>query len=207
MLSEDWGRYWVYLQAMRVLGKSFYNRDPLLVAPDLLGKVLVRKLNNKIISGRIVEVEAYLAFTDEAAHGFVGKTARNSSLFKSAGHAYVYSIHIYNCLDFVTQDIDVPSSVLIRALEPLEGIEFMKKFRNKENLKDLTSGPGKLCQALQITKEFDGVDITNSNLNLYVVDDEFSYGETTSGKRIGISKAKDDNFRFYVKNSLYVLKK
>lgn len=192
---------------MIVLTKDFYNRSPLLVAPDLLGKVLVRRFGNQILSGRIVEVEAYLAFSDEAAHSFVGKTKRNASLFKSAGHAYVHSIHTQNCLDIVTENIDIPSSVLIRALEPLEGIEFMKEFRKKENSKDLTSGPGKLTQALHIDMKFDGQDITDIKSFLYVMDDGFTQKDISQGKRIGISKAKDSDFRFCLKESLYISRK
>lgn len=192
---------------MKILNKAFFERSPLLVAPDLLGKILVRKCNSQVISGRIVEVEAYLAFSDEAAHGYRGKTKRNTSLFKEPGHSYVHSIHMQNCLDIVTEKADVPSSVLIRALEPLEGIELMKEFRKKENIRDLTTGPGKLTQALQITKEFDGVDITDSNSLLWVIDDGFPQKNIVQGKRIGISKAKDSEYRFYIKESSYISKK
>lgn len=192
---------------MMLLSQEFYNRSPLVVAPEILGKILVRRLNNQIISGRIVEVEAYLAFIDEAAHSFVGRTKRNTSIFKSAGHAYVYSMHRQNCFDVVTEGIDVPSCVLVRALEPLEGIELMRRFRNKEKLTDLTSGPGKLAQALSISKEFDGVDITKVESNLYIVDDNFLPGNVVTTKRVGIFKARDKYFRFCIEGSRYLSRK
>lgn len=191
---------------MKALSQDFYNRSPLLVAPDLLGKILVRNLNDQIISGRIVEVEAYLSDKDEASHAFKGLTKRNASLFKSAGHTYIYSIHQQNCLDLVTEKENVPTSVLIRALEPIEGIALMQKFRKKENLKDLASGPGKLCQALQITKVLDGIDVTSKNSEIYLIDDGYNPQEIVTGPRIGISKAKENEYRFFIKGNKYVSK-
>lgn len=188
---------------MKILSAEFYNRPSDIVAKELLGKILVRNLENVRISGRIVEVEAYLPFVDEAAHSFKGKTKRNQSLFKAAGHAYVHSIHTQNCLDVVTDKVDIPGSVLIRALEPIDGIEKMKEFRNKENLYDLTSGPGKLTKALNITKELDGVDLIASQA-LFIVDDGFVAKDIFSGERIGISKAKDKQLRFYLKGNNFV---
>lgn len=181
---------------MRLLRADFYNRSPLAVAPDLLGKILVRKLNGSTISGRIVEVEAYVAFIDEAAHSFIGKTKRNTSLFLPAGHAYVHRIHMQHCLDIVVEKADIPSSVLIRALEPIDGIDMMRKFRGKEGLVDLTSGPGKLSQALRITTELDGIDITEPNSVISIIDDGFIPQEIISGKRVGLSKAQDASYRF-----------
>lgn len=190
-----------------VIIKDFYNRNPLVVAREILGKILVREINNQIVSGRIVEVEAYLASEDEASHSFKGMTKRNISLYKEAGHAYIHSIHRQNCIDIVTEAEGIPTSVLIRSLEPLVGIEIMKINRNKENLKDLTNGPGKLTQALQINKDFDGIDITNINSPLYLKDDNFYPENIISTKRIGISKNIDKNFRFYIKGNLFVSKK
>lgn len=192
---------------MNILPQSFYNRNPLEVAQELLGKILVRNLNGVCISGRIVETEAYLAFVDEAAHSYAGQTKRTASLFKSAGHAYVHSIHMQQCLDIVTEMENIPSSVLLRALQPIEGIEHMKAFRKKEKLTDLTSGPGKLTQALQISKQFDGVDITSQTSQVYIISDDYTVPTIVSKKRIGISKAKDHLFRFYIQNSPYISKK
>lgn len=188
---------------MNVLNKEFYNKSGLLLAPELLGKILVRKFEDQEIVGRIVEVEAYLATEDEAAHAFKGETKRTKSLFLESGIAYIYSIHQQVCLDVVTK---IPTSVLIRALMPLDGIELMKKFRGKENLKDLTSGPGKLTKALGIPKEFDGINLTSDKSQLYIADDGFKYNDSEIGtsKRIGISKAQDFEYRFFVKGNPYL---
>lgn len=192
---------------MKLVPRSFYNRSSLQVAPELLGKILIRKFSNQIISGRIVETEAYLAFGDAASHAFKGKTKRNASLFKKAGHAYVHSIHMQQCLDIVTDSEDTPSSVLIRALEPLEGITIMRSLRNKEKITELTSGPGKLTQALNISKNFDGADVTTTTSNLYVISDGYQVSSIVAKKRIGISKATEFDYRFYVQDSTFVSKK
>lgn len=192
---------------MTLLKRDFFNRNPLEVAPELLGKILVRKVENNIISGRIVEVEAYLGFIDEAAHSFIGKTKRNNSLFGEPGCAYVHRIHMQHCLDVVTCEVDDPGSVLIRALEPIEGIEIMKIFRDKDNLKDLTNGPGKLCQALNITKSLDGIDMKDSSSELYLIDDGYKSGKIKKSKRIGISKAKEHEWRVYIENNNFISKK
>lgn len=192
---------------MQILKKEFFDRDPMIVAKELLGKILVRNYKDKIISGRIVETEAYLGLDDEAAHSFRGKTGRTAVLFEDAGLAYVHNIHMQTCLDVSVQGVGIPNSVLIRALEPLEGSDLMKKFRNKENLKDLTTGPGKLGKALNILKEHNGCDMTNSSSPLYFADDGFEVKEIVIKKRIGLNKNADPEMRFYIKNNIYVSKK
>jgi DNA-3-methyladenine glycosylase len=189
---------------MKRLSKNFFNREPTDVAKDLLGKILVRNLNGSIISGRIVETEAYLAFKDEAAHSFRGKTKRTESLFKDAGHLYVYSIHMQNCMDIVCNSIDVPDSVLIRALEPIEGIDLMKSFRNKEHIKDLTTGPGKLCKALDISRQLDGINICEPSSIVYVLDDNYKPSKIIQKSRVGVTKAKEMELRFYIKGNPFV---
>lgn len=189
---------------MKLLGYEFYNRNPLEVAPDLLGKVLIHRTREGEISGRIVEVEAYLADKDEASHAFKGQTPRNKSLFGEAGHTYIYSIHNHYCLDVVTQGIGIPTSVLIRALEPLEGIEIMKKLRSRDKLVELTSGPGKLTQALNITKRLDGINLVSEKSELLIVDDQYKIEDIVTSGRIGISKAKEAEYRFFIKNNLFV---
>lgn len=189
------------------ISPNFFLRTPLEVAPDLLGKILVRKLDDEILSGRIVEVEAYLGSDDPASHAFKGKTLRNASLFQTGGHAYIYQTRHHFCLDIVTEVEHTPHSVLVRALEPLTGIEQMKLFRGKENLRDLTSGPGKLCQALQLTKAQDGISMTDPNSELVIVDYGFHIGEMIQTTRVGISKAKDNPWRWYVKDNPFVSRK
>lgn len=189
-----------------ILPTAFYNRPPEIVARELLGKIIVRKLEHQIVRGRIVETEGYLARGDEAAHGFGGKTKRNASLYKDAGHAYVHGMRQYFLLDIVTEEIGVPSSVLIRAVEPLQGIEYMKALRGIDVVEHLASGPGKFCIAFEINKELDGIDITNSRAPLYIEgesDSDPSLRIEKSG-RIGISRAKDFPLRFWIKGNPYV---
>lgn len=184
------------------LDVSFYERDTVLVAKDLLGKFLRRTTTEgERLGGMIVEVEAYLPFDDEAAHNYVGKTERNSVLFERAGLAYVHSIHRYHCIDIVTESEGIPGSVLIRAIIPQEGIDLMKLNRNKIDANGLVDGPGKICQALDITRAQNGIDITDPASEIIVIDKDvkISEKEIMTGPRVGISKATDKLLRFYLK--------
>ncbi len=146
---------------MNSINRSFYQRDTVTVAQDLLGKLLVRELNGQVLLGIIVETEAY-TFDDPASHTYCGKTARNAPMFGDVGHAYVYFIYgNHFCFNIVAKENDMPAgAVLIRALEPMNGIALMHKHRKKHNVRILTNGPGKLAQALHITKQHSGLDIT-----------------------------------------------
>jgi DNA-3-methyladenine glycosylase len=184
-----------------ILDRSFYERDAISVAKDILGKLLVRKIGTILLSGKITEVEAYLPFIDAAAHSYVGRTKRNKSLFGEAGHIYIHKMHGWNLMDFVVEFENIPGSVLIRSMEPKEGIDTMMKLRNTENVNNLTNGPGKVCEALQISAEFDGVDITSPNSPIYIVDlKEEKNIQIAETPRIGISKAKELNLRFVISN-------
>jgi len=179
-----------------IIPKVFYDRDPIEVAKDLLGKFLVRRINNKFLVGIITETEAYLPEGDEASHNFIGKTKRNASLYKDAGHAYIHSMRQYCLLDVVTEGVDKPGSVLIRALEPVEGIT------------GETSGPGKVCRELSITRSLDGIDITDPESEIFIAKgEEGTLHELTTTSRIGISKAKDMPLRFHITNNIHVSKK
>ncbi len=137
---------------MTPLTRSFYQRHPAEVAPDLLGKILVRRIENTYLRGRIVEVEAYSS-DDPASHTFRGMTTRNRAMFGEAGHAYIYFIHgMHYCINVVARSDTPAGGVLIRALEPLSGITTMRQLRGREKLRDLTSGPAKLTQAMGIDK-------------------------------------------------------
>lgn len=190
------------------LARGFYNRNPDVVARDLLGKVFVRNIGNKKLKGVIVETEAYLAYGDEASHNFKGKNKRNQSLYKDAGHAYVHAMRQYFLLDLVTEGEDVPSSVLIRAVEPIQGIEYMKELRGVSKIEDIANGPSKFCIAFSINRDLDGTDTIHSNSPFYV--EEANVHETfvveTSG-RIGISRAKDVPLRFWIKGSPFTSRK
>jgi DNA-3-methyladenine glycosylase len=145
------------------LARRFFRRDPVALSRALLGQKLVRVLDDGTrLAGRIVEVEAYLGVEDRAAHTFGGRrTARNASMYLDAGHAYVYFTYgMHWCLNVVSDRPGVPTACLIRALEPIEGIDRMRQHRGRDNLHDLCSGPAKLTQAMQIDRSLDGVDLT-----------------------------------------------
>ena len=134
----------------RILPASFYARPAEAVAKSLLGQMLVKETAEGVCAGRIVETEAYLACGDAGCHAWRGMTARNSVMWEAPGTAYVYTVHTHCLVNAVTGAINLPEAVLIRALEPVLGIELMRRRRKRERLEDLTSGPGKLTQALGI---------------------------------------------------------
>src|SRR5436190_14846866 len=131
---------------MEPLLQDFYARDPIAVARELLGKIVVRPTPEGLTSGRIVEAEAYLSSRDPACHASLGPNRKNAAMFGPAGRAYVYMIHARWCLNVVTEEVGVASAVLIRALEPLAGIPLMQERRGLDNLRDLARGPARLCQ-------------------------------------------------------------
>ena len=198
---------------MTKLIRSFYNRDARLVAEDLIGKVLVRKYDDKIVRARITETEAYIAEIDKASHGYGGKiTPRTKIMFGPPGYTYVYFIYgMYYCLNFVTEEEGTCSAVLIRGADPVENIQEMcinrynKKLEDlsKSQIKNLSNGPGKLCNALKITKEHNGTDLLGDEI--YVEDDKFKDFHVEKTKRINIDyaeEAKDFLWRYIlVKNS------
>jgi len=180
---------------MTIISQDFYNRNTLEVAKDILGCKLNRRVGNKILSGIIVEVEAYTQ-EDPACHAFKGKTPRAITLFKQPGIAYVYFIYgMYHCMNVVTEEYDRAGAVLIRALEPLPPLAN-------------TNGPGKLCKSLQITKEFNEADVTSEDSDLWIEEGiivpKTQIIETT---RIGIKLAADFPWRFYIKDNKFVSKK
>src|SRR5271154_3215622 len=182
---------------MAVLLKSdFYDRDPRRVARDLLGKLLVRKTHSGLLSGRIVETEAYLGQGDAAAHSAVGRTARNAVLFGPPGYAYIYFIYgNHYCLNVSSEREGKAGGVLFRALEPLLGIEEMARARGisllePRDLPRLTSGPGRLAEAFGITRVRDnGCDLTSPASGLWIGADGFRARSIQITPRIGISKA------------------
>ena len=196
-------------EALRVLSRSFYDRDPRVVGPDLLGKILVRRDRRKLLTGRIVEVEAYLGADDAAAHSFIGKTLRNAVLFGPPGHAYVYFIYgNHYCLNVSCLPDGVPGGILFRALEPIQGMDAMFKLRGideSSDLRRLTRGPGRLAAAFGITRERDNAkDLTDSRSDLYIADDGAPPPEVLITKRIGIKKAADMPLRYIVPGNRFV---
>ncbi|MBR1805244.1 MAG: DNA-3-methyladenine glycosylase, partial [Selenomonadaceae bacterium] len=158
-------------QSRLKLPREFYLRDGLTVARELIGKKLVTNLCDGLTSGIIVETEAYMGKLDAAAHSYKGLTERTKIFYGAGGFVYVYLIYGRNlCTNVVANVENVPEAVLIRAIEPVDGIELMKIRRGKQNLRDLCSGPGKLSQALGVTKNFYGADLCG---------DRFKSGRTT----------------------------
>lgn len=142
---------------MRPLPRSFYDRDTVTVARNLLGKVLVKEFRGKILSGRIVEVEAYRGSDDPASHAHRGLTDRNRVMFEAPGHAYVYFTYgMHYCLNVTTEPAGQPGAVLLRAVQPLKGIPVMIKHRRTRDPKSIANGPAKLTQAFAITKNRTG---------------------------------------------------
>ena len=147
------------------LPREFYLRDGLTVARELIGKKLVTNLPEGLTSGIIVETEAYMGKIDAAAHSYRGKTERTKIFFNAGGFVYVYLIYGCNiCTNVVANVENVPEAVLIRALEPVDGVELMMNRRGKKNLRELCSGPGKLSQALGVTKNFYGLDLCGDEI-------------------------------------------
>jgi DNA-3-methyladenine glycosylase len=185
------------------LPRQFYDRSTLQVAKELLGKYLVVRKRGRRLSGKIVETEAYIGFKDPASHAYKGKTPRNAVMFGRPGHAYVYLTYgVLHCLNLVTEREGYPAAVLIRALEPFEGIELMKKRRGRRKLKDLTSGPAKLCQALNIDKTQNGLDLCGDTI--YVEDRGEVVKKTARSSRIGITDGKEKKWRFFERDNGFV---
>jgi len=176
--------------------RSFYRRDPREVAPDLLGKILVAADGR---AGRIVEVEAYCGEIDPAAHSYRGKTARNATMFGPPGHMYVYFTYgMHWCANAVCGDAGVGLGVLIRALEPLAGLARMRAARPRARRdRDLCSGPARLTQAMGITGAHDGIDLVTGRSGYSLVDDGVE-ANGVAGARIGISRATDALWRWYL---------
>jgi DNA-3-methyladenine glycosylase len=191
------------------LPPEFYLESPEIVACKLLGKLLIRKIRSQTLIGRIVETEAYLGQDDPAAHSFVGMTSRNSVLFGPPGHAYVYFIYgMYYCLNVSCEPKGQAGGVLLRALEPVSGLAEMAKLRGlpaTASPRLLTTGPGRLCQALEVTREaINGVDFTARDSPLQIADDRFVPEAVTVTPRIGISKASAMPLRFLISGNRFV---
>lgn len=185
------------------LGPEFFNRPTLTVAQELLGTVLVRKINRNLLSGMIVETEAYIGEDDPASHAYRGMTPRNKLMYGPAGFAYIYFIYgNHFCLNFVTEPEGFPAAVLIRALQPLAGLEQMLENRwSAKNQAQLCNGPGKLCQALQIDQKLNGISLASSQLFLVAGN---SAGQIGNSPRIGITQGQERKWRYYIKNNVYV---
>lgn len=187
---------------LQPLPREFYLQPTVEAARALLGKILVHRTDKGVIAGRIVETEAY-GTNDPACHACRGMTKRNAVMFGEPGHAYVYFTYgMHYCFNAVTALEGVGEAVLIRAVEPLEGVEIMKTHRRTSVLTNLASGPGKLCEAFGLDRSHNGLDLTNSEL--MIVQDDYVVEEVVTTTRVGIREATDYPWRFYIEGNPHV---
>jgi DNA-3-methyladenine glycosylase len=186
------------------LPQSFFERATRQVAQSLLGKVLVSLRDGELVAGRIVETEAYLGKDDPACHAARGMTPRNEVMFRSGGYCYVYLIYgMYHCVNVVTERAGFGSAVLIRAVEPLEGLDVMGARRGRacRRMEDLARGPGRLCQAFAIGRDLSGAHYGDSR-EIWLEDGQpIRRADIGSSGRIGIREGEDLQLRFYEKSS------
>jgi len=186
---------------------DFWARETTVVAKELLGKIMTFDGPFGTLSGIVVEDEAYLGFNDPGSHSFRGKTKRNAVMFGPAGVSYIYRIYgVHFCYNVTTDQDHVPAAVLIRALQPLSGIERMRQNRGKSDLRELCSGPGKLVQALGIDITLNGTSAVDGPIRFFENDilGSFQVKETT---RIGINQGKESLLRFYVEGNSFISRK
>jgi DNA-3-methyladenine glycosylase len=192
------------------LPRSFYQQDTITIARALLGCVLWRRLGRDLLAARLVEVEAYLGANDSASHARRGlRSARNESMYLEGGHAYAYFTYgMHWCVNVVTQEADIAEAVLLRAAEPVRGIETMRERRPKAKRdRDLMNGPGKLCSAMAIDKSLDGEPLDGKTLWLAPCDIEVSDDDIAVSHRIGVENSGESArwpLRFYLRANPYV---
>jgi len=192
---------------MKPLSKRFYERDPATVARELLGKTLVRRLNHQTLSGKIVETEAYYGENDPASKAYKGRKAFNELMYLDVGKTFIYMVHGNWLLNIVAHPKGGVGAVLIRAIEPIQGIELMKKNRGVDDVYALTSGPGKLTKALGITKGQNGLDVTKAENQIAIFEaTTLENFEICSSHRIGVKRDLPQELRFYIKGNRFVSK-
>jgi len=193
------------------LPRSFYLQPTLTIAKELLGKYLIRKIRNQTLIGKIVEVEAYLGENDPASHAFNGRTRRNDVMFWRGGHLYVYFTYgMHFCANIVSEEEGKGRAALLRAVEPIEGIEIMKRFRKMKRRKgesaakvNVTNGPAKLCEAFNIKREQNGTDLLGQDI--YITQGEnIPRSKIISSERIGITNGSEKKWRFYIKGNPFI---
>lgn len=196
---------------MKKLSHSFYKRkEVVVIAKELLGKIIVTNIDGTVTSGRIVETEAYVAFIDKASHSWNGKrTARNEHMYSPAATSYIYICYgIHQMLNVVTNERDIPDAVLIRAIEPIEGIDTMLKRTGKPILNNtLTKGPGNVGKALGLFKQHSGMSLMEDSISLYSDNMKIEESMIGTSKRIGVDYAGEDAllpYRFYIKGNAFV---
>jgi len=191
---------------MNKLTKKFYLQKCLVVAKELIGKILVRIKDRKVYSGIIVETEAYLGAKDAASHSYPGKSKRNANMFSEGGIVYVYFTYgNHYCFNVVTGPEEIAHAVLIRAVEPVLGIKEMKKNRGTDSIYNLANGPGNLAKAFEIDSKLNGA--TLGGTEIFIMENEQNDCKVGRSKRIGITKNADKLYRFFAKDNGFVSKK
>lgn len=189
--------------SIKILPVGFFKRDPEIVAKELLGKRLIRKLGKNILEGIIVETEAYYGLQDPASRAYHGKKNYNKPMWNEPGRAFVYNVHKYWMFNIVAHKPDQIGAVLIRAVEPMKGIKFMKRNRPVKKMLHLTNGPGKLTTAFEIGKGLIEVSVTSLESEILVADSTMEF-ETGSSHRIGVRKDLEKKLRFFIRGNKFV---
>jgi len=200
---SEWNEIGATVTRPSVLDRADMPVDTVQLARFLIGKLVVRMLAEGVAGGRIVETEAY-SIGDPAGHAYRGMTPRNRALFLERGHAYVYIAYGTSFMLNVSSEAPgVGAGVLIRAIEPTDGITIMERNRDTDRVRELTRGPGRLCAALQIDRQLDGIDLCQTG-PLWLASDGQTSEEVGQSKRIGITRAADSLLRFYVRGNSFV---
>lgn len=193
------------LAQLEILKKTFFKRNPEVVARNLIGNLLVRRLHDNVLKGSIVETEAYLGEDDPASRARHGMKNYNREMWGQPGTVFIYNVHKYWMLNVVAHKPGAVGAVLIRAVEPLEGINVMYRNRGKKELRELTSGPGKLTISFQIDKSVNGSSLTEEN-NTVLIMKNTSKPIIATSRRIGVREDLERNLRFYAKENQFVSK-
>ncbi len=188
---------------MQTLTRDFFNRDPETVAKELLGKKLIRRLDGDILEGIIVETEAYYGVNDPASRAYHGVKNYNRPMWNEPGKVFIYNVHKYWMFNIVAHKPNQIGAVLIRAVEPIEGIEVMKINRPAKKVINLTNGPGKLTTALKINKDLNEVSAVSSKSEITVADHRMEF-EIGDSYRIGVRKDLEKKLRFFIKGNRFV---
>jgi len=194
-----------FLFSGSILSQEFFKRDPEIVAKEVLGKKLIRNLDKTFLEGIIVETEAYFGFDDPASRAYNGKKTFNKLMWSEPGKVFIYNVHKYWMFNIVAHERGQIGAVLIRAIEPISGIEVMKTYRSVKKDIDLTNGPGKLTMALKIDKSLNGIFVTSHKSEIIIINNimELKIGQS---HRIGVTKDLEKKLRFFIKGNRFVSK-
>jgi len=188
---------------MDVLPRDFYERDPEIVAREILGKILVRRLSCELLEGIIVEAEAYYGLEDPASRAYHGLKSYNRLMWSDPGVAFIYNVHNNWMFNIVAHKPNEIGAVLIRAIEPTKGVETMKRNRGVDDVYKLTSGPGRLTKALKIDKSLNGIPVTSEQNEVFILNNKMTF-EVGSSHRIGVKRDLEENLRFFIKGNKFV---